>query len=131
MEDCQKGKLYELLIRKAFKCQSGGRHGAKASLFEKIIINELNGNENINNDRMPPAFRFNKVKGYIGAALSKLARTKKYLRSEHEFPPIKQKLHSAATTDDLLVIIKLGLKKISECEDVLRNRNKSIVKKSA
>ncbi|WP_117885645.1 hypothetical protein [Aureibaculum luteum] len=131
MENCQKGKLYELLIRKAFKCETGGRHGAKASLFEKIIFNELNGNENINNDRMPPAFRFNKVKGYVGSALSKLARTKKYLHSEHEFPPIKQKLRSAETTDDLLVIIKLSLKKINECEDVLRDRNNKKGKSSA
>ncbi|MDJ0644602.1 MAG: hypothetical protein QNJ57_01335 [Flavobacteriaceae bacterium] len=110
-----KGRNYEILIRRAHNCEKGRKYGADSELYYELVQLEL---QNIDSVRY--LWRFEKLKKYIAGALFKLRKRKRYLGSENEFSPILDKLNNAKNANDLAKIASLGLAKIIECENRLR-----------
>ena len=105
-------KNYETLIRKAYNCEKGRKHGADSKLFIDLARLESEDYTSINYK-----WRFQKLKKYLNYALSKLRKRRQYLESEKEFSPIQFKLDSATEVNDLANIANLGLAKIIEYEN--------------
>ena len=111
----RKGRNYEILILRAYNCEKGRKHGADSELFIELVKLELEDDESIKY-----RWRFQKIKNYIAKSLSKLKKRKRYFNSDDEFSPIQFKLNSAQNVNDLAKIASLGLAKVIECENRLR-----------
>ena len=111
----RKGRNYEILILRAYNCKKGRKHGADSELFIELVNLEIENNESIK-----CRWRFQKIKNYIAKSLSKLKKRKRYLNSDDEFSPILSMLDNARNANDLAKIASLGLAKIIECENRLR-----------
>ena len=117
----RKGRNYEILIRRAFNCEKGRRHGADSELYVGLIAMELDNNKSIEYK-----WRFQKLKNYLSHALTKLRKRKRYIGSDDEFSPIQFMLNNVRNADDLAKIASQGLAKIIECENSLRELVKNI-----
>ena len=111
----RKGRNYEILIRRAFNCEKGRKHGADSELYIELVKLEL---EDIKSMRY--RYLFQKLKKHTANALTKLKKRKRYLASNHQFSPILYRLNKAKNVDDLAKIASLGLAKVIECENRLR-----------
>lgn len=109
------GRNYEILIRRAHNCEKGRKYGADSELFIELVQLEIEDNRSIKY-----CWRFQKLNNYLAKALSKLRRRKRYYNSDDEFSSILFKLNSAKDTNDLAKVASLGLAKIIECENRLR-----------
>ena len=114
MEYEQKGILYEYFIRKVFKCQRTNRRGADRKFMIRVYLNETD--EFDSKPKIRKQYEFNRVHSYVHAAISKCARKKTFLRSEHQFDEIRVKMGNSTTPDDLMEVVSLMLKKISVLE---------------
>ncbi len=112
----RKGRNYEILIRRAFNCEKGKRHGADSELYVELIALELG-----NDTSIKYKWRLQKLKNYIGYALTKLRKRKRYIGSDDEFSPIQFMLNNVRNADDLAKVASQGLSKIIECENRLRD----------
>lgn len=102
------GKTYEIFIRKAFKCPSGGRHGALSTYYIQSLNCELNWDSSRPNGR--PAFRqFSKLQLNIQLALLKLSKRKKYYKSRDAFADLLKQIYKANSHKMMYLIVKKAL----------------------
>jgi hypothetical protein len=113
-----KGRNYELLMKKVFKCDRGKRYGAERSLLIELFENEQT--KDIINNRTPYNRQFFKVKLYVQKALLKTKKKKKYKNSDHQFTPLLLRLEKANTPNDLASIVNATLRKIIKIENQLK-----------
>ena len=113
----RKSHNYEALIRRAFNCEKGRKHGADSNLFVDLVELELYDRQSIKY-----RWKFQKMKNYLAKALFKLRKRKRYLESDNEFSPILIRLNQARNVEDLAKIASSSLAKIIECERRLLKR---------
>ena len=107
----RKSHNYEALIRRAFNCEKGRKHGADSNLFIDLVALEQYDRQSIQY-----RWKFQKLKNYVAKALFKLRKRKTYLESENHFTPILVRLNKARNMEDLAKIASSSLAKIIECE---------------
>ncbi|MCF6347018.1 MAG: hypothetical protein L3J20_01800 [Flavobacteriaceae bacterium] len=114
----QKGRNYELLMKKVFKCDRGKRYGAERSLLIALFKNEQT--KDLTNNRIPYKRQFFKVKLYVQKALLKTKKKKIYKNSYHQFTPLLLRLERANTPNDLSSVVNATLRKIIKIENQLK-----------
>ncbi len=114
----RKGRNYEQLIKKVFKCDRGKRYGAERFLLIELFENEQT--KGIINNRTPYNRQFFKVKTYIQRALLKTKKKKIYKNSYHHFTPLLLRLEKVNTPNDLASIVSATLRKIIKIENQLK-----------
>ncbi len=114
----RKSRNYETLIKRAFNCEKGRKHGADSNLFMDLVALEQCDRHSIKY-----RWKFQKMKNYLAKALFKLRKRKRYLESDNEFSPILIRLNQARNVEDLAKIASSSLAKIIECERRLLKRS--------
>ncbi len=123
----RKSRNYETLIRRAFNCKKGLKHGADSNLFMDLVTLEQCDPYSIKY-----RWKFQKMKNYLAKALFKLRKRKRYLGSDNEFSPILIRLNKARNMEDLAKIASSSLAKIIECEGrLLKSNGRKLVLKDS
>jgi hypothetical protein len=106
---------YEMLIRNAFNCERGTRHGAELSYMQNAMTMEQGKSYAKHLGSFEK--QFEKVKGYISKALIKLSSTRKYKQEQGLFLSLNDRLEHSTSTTQLMEIVNAALEKIIEIRD--------------
>lgn len=101
---------YEMLIRRAFNCPSGSKHGAHQQLMQNAMTMEHG--KTYAKHLGSFSKQFNEVKGNVEKALAKLGGNKELTHLSPFFKQQSEKLLDADNTTQLLAIIKNALDKV-------------------
>lgn len=101
---------YENLVRVAFNCSRGIRHGADLCFMQNAMTME----EGKTYAKHLGSFekQFEKVKLYTSKALLKLAKTKPYASEKEFFLSLEANIKHTNSTSELMQIVDLGMDKV-------------------
>jgi len=112
IEDYLKSTRYELLIRTAFNCPRGIKHGADLNYMQNAMTMERG--ESFAKNLGSFEKQFQNVKTYLSSALLKLSMSKPYDKSSELFIKLNNDLAFSLTTNHLMYIVDEAFEKISE-----------------
>ncbi|MCT3924545.1 hypothetical protein HZP94_15145 [Elizabethkingia anophelis] len=108
-KDYTEAVKYENLVRIAFNCPRGMRNGADQCFMQNAITMERG--ETFAKHLGSFQKQFEKVKLYLSKALVKLANKNPFIVERAFFLNLESKVHLSTTTNELMNIIDLALKK--------------------
>ncbi|MCL1651717.1 hypothetical protein M2T28_03790 [Elizabethkingia miricola] len=116
VKDYTEATKYENLVRIAFNCQRGVRNGADQCFMQNAITMERG--ETYAKHLGSFQKQFEKVKLYLSKALVKLTNKRPFIVEKSFFLHLESKVYSSTTTDELMDIVDLALKKIYSIKGV-------------
>lgn len=103
---------YEHLIRNAFDCQRGSRHGADVSYMENLMNMEQGKIYSKHIGSFSKQFPI--VRDYISKALIKLSKIEPYSDESTFFLGLNEKLIHSSSTADLMEVVNISMDKVIE-----------------